>query len=133
MTTASGPADPTLLVPAGGYAPSSVYDDLTQVVKDTVADFLGKPRARGWIHLVSAATALVAGAALVWTAANGASPRASWATLIYAATIVGMFSVSAVYHRVRWRSQSAHKWMMRVDHSMIFIFIAGCYTPIALL
>jgi hemolysin III len=124
-----GAADPTVRAPAS----TRVYDDLPQVVVDTVADLLGRPRARGWIHLVSAATAIVAGAALVWMAAMEASPRAFGAILIYAATFIAMFSVSAVYHLVHWRSQSAQKWMKRADHSMIFIFIAGCYTPIALL
>jgi len=124
-----GAADPTVRAPAS----TRVYDDLPQVVVDTVADLLGRPRARGWIHLFSAATAIVAGAALVWMAAMEASPRAFGAILIYAATFIAMFSVSAVYHLVHWRSQSAQKWMKRADHSMIFIFIAGCYTPIALL
>jgi hemolysin III len=130
-------ADPTLLGPARGHAPASVYDELPQlvpqVVADAVDDLLGRPRARGWIHLCSAATAVVAGAVLVSVAAIEASPKAGWAALIYAATIVAMFSVSAVYHRVHWRSPTAHKWMKRADHSMIFVFIAGCYTPIALL
>jgi hemolysin III len=83
--------------------------------------------------VVSAVMAIVAGGVLVSVAAIQASPRAGWATLIYTASIVAMFSVSAAYHRVSWRSPSAEKWMKRVDHSMIFIFIAGCYTPIALL
>ena len=133
MINAPGPADPTVAVPASSHAPARVYDDLPQVVVDTVADLLGRPRARGWIHLFSAATAIVAGTALVWMAAIEASPRAFCAILIYAATIIAMFSVSAAYHLVRWRSRSAQKWMKRFDHSIIFIFIAGCYTPIALL
>jgi hemolysin III len=110
-----------------------VDQDLPHVIADTVADLLGRPRARGWIHVVSAVMAIVAGGVLVSVAAIQASPRAGWATLIYTASIVAMFSVSAAYHRVSWRSPSAEKWMKRVDHSMIFIFIAGCYTPIALL
>jgi hemolysin III len=110
-----------------------VDQDLPHVIADTVADLLGRPRARGWIHVVSAVMAIVAGGVLVSVAAIQASPRAGWATLIYTASIVAMFSISAAYHRVSWRSPSAEKWMKRVDHSMIFIFIAGCYTPIALL
>jgi hemolysin III len=129
----TGQADPTGPVPTSGHAATKVYDDLPQVVGDTVTDLLGRPRARGWIHLFSAATAIVAGAALVSVAAITASPRAGWATLIYVATIVAMFSVSAAYHRVHWRSRSAQKWMKRADHSMIFVFIAGSYTPFALL
>ena len=133
MINASVPADPAAPVPVSGRAPTSVYNDLPQVVADTVTDLLGRPRARGWIHLFSAAAAIVASAALVSVAAIEASPRAVWATLAYTATTVAMFSISAAYHRVHWRSQSAQKWMKRVDHSMIFIFIAGSYTPIALL
>jgi hemolysin III len=76
---------------------------------------------------------IVAGAALVPVAWVDRSPRAGWATLVYSATVVAMFSVSAVYHRVRWQSRTAQQWMKRADHSLIFVFIAGCYTPVALL
>jgi len=129
----SGQADATGPVLTGGHAATWVDEDLPQVFADTLADLLGRPRARGWIHLCSAVMAVVGGAALVSAAAIRASPLAVWATLTYTATIVAMFSVSAVYHRVHWRSASAEKWMKRVDHSMIFIFIAGSYTPFALL
>ena len=61
------------------------------------------------------------------------SNRAGIATLIYTLTIVAMFTVSGTYHRVNWKSPTTHKWMKRLDHSMIFIFIAGSYTPFALL
>ena len=44
-----------------------------------------------------------------------------------------MFAVSGAYHRVNWRSETLRKWMKRADHSMIFVFIAGSYTPFALL
>jgi hemolysin III len=118
---------------ASSRAAKSAEDDLPQVLADTVTNVLGKPRARGWIHLCSAATAIVAGATLVSVAWIAASPKAGWATLIYTAAIVAMFSVSATYHRVRWRSPTAEMWMKRADHSLIFIFIAGSYTPIALL
>ncbi|REO52932.1 PAQR family membrane homeostasis protein TrhA, partial [Mycobacterium tuberculosis] len=40
---------------------------------------------------------------------------------------------SATYHRVNWKSATARNWMKRADHSMIFVFIAGSYTPFALL
>ncbi|WP_353647235.1 hemolysin III family protein [Mycobacterium sp. IS-1742] len=93
-----------------------------------------RPRARGLIHLVSAFFAVVACAALVPAAwAGTGSSRAGWAALIYATAIVAMFTVSAVYHRVRWTSPVAEKWMMRLDHSVIFVFIAATYTPFAVL
>jgi hemolysin III len=125
-----GPASASMAAAATPYVG---VDEHAQVLADTVTNFLGKPRARGWIHLCSAVTAIVAGVALVSVAWIAASPKAGWATLIYTAAIVAMFSVSATYHRVHWRSLTAQMWMKRADHSLIFIFIAGSYTPIALL
>ncbi|WP_374193399.1 hemolysin III family protein [Mycolicibacterium sp. S2-37] len=99
-----------------------------------VAPVLDPPRARGWIHVVATACAVVGGAVLVvlaWTGTRSAG--AGWAALIYVMAIVAMFGVSATYHRVRWTSPGAHKWMMRADHSLIFVFIAATYTPLAVL
>ncbi|WP_099025637.1 PAQR family membrane homeostasis protein TrhA [Mycolicibacterium palauense] len=108
-------------------------EDLPEAVVEGVVEFFGKPRARGWIHLYSAVVAAVAGAALVSVSWAVDSLRAGIATLIYTLTIVAMFAVSATYHRVHWTSTAARTWMKRLDHSMIFIFIAGSYTPFALL
>jgi hemolysin III len=44
-----------------------------------------------------------------------------------------MFGASALYHRFPWRSAARRVWARRLDHSMIFVFIAGSYTPFALL
>jgi hemolysin III len=104
-----------------------------QQVVDGVARVLAKPRFRGWIHVYSAGTAVFAGASLVAVSWAVASPRAGLATLAYTAATIVMFTVSATYHRVRWTSETARKWMKRLDHSMIFVFIAGSYTPFALL
>ena len=51
---------------------------------------------------------------------------------IYAAAVPGLFGASALYHRVTW-SPPVRRWMRRLDHSMIFVLIAGTYTPFALL
>jgi hemolysin III len=59
--------------------------------------------------------------------------RARVAVSIYATTLVALFGVSALYHRVDWISISARRWMRRLDHSMIFLLIAGTYTPFAVL
>lgn len=92
-----------------------------------------KPRARGWIHLVAAIVAIGAGATLISVSWSLAGPRAGLATLVYTVAVLGMFSVSAVYHRITWRSVTARLRMKRLDHSMIFVFIAGTYTPFAVL
>jgi hemolysin III len=89
-----------------------------------------KPRFRGVLHQWAFFVSLIAGAVLVIVAPEG---RATFATAIYALTVAGLFGVSAVYHRVDWASAKARAWMRRLDHSMIFLLIAGTYTPFALL
>jgi hemolysin III len=89
-----------------------------------------KPRLRGVLHQWAFFVSIVAGTVLVVVAPPG---RATLATAIYAATVVGLFGVSALYHRINWVSAAARRWMRRLDHSMIFLLIAGTYTPFALL
>ena len=113
--------------------PQGLADTATQHVVDGDTRVLTKPRFRGWIHVYSAGTAVFAGASLVAVSWAVGSTRAGLATLLYAAATIVMFTVSATYHRVHWKSASAQKWMKRADHSMIFVFIAGSYTPFALL
>lgn len=112
---------------------SSDAEDFPEAVVDAAVEFLGKPRLRGWIHVYAAGIAAIAGTALVSVSWSAESLSAGIATLIYTLTIVAMFAVSGTYHRVNWTSPSARKWMKRLDHSMIFIFIAGSYTPFAVL
>jgi hemolysin III len=89
-----------------------------------------QPRLRGLFHQYALIAAVAAGVTLV-ALAEGARARAACA--IYAGALVAMFGASAVYHRVPWRSLRARRWARRVDHSMIFVFIAGTYTPFALI
>jgi hemolysin III len=89
-----------------------------------------KPRLRGVSHQWAFFVALVAGALLVVMAPAG---RATLAAAIYAISVVAMFGASALYHRIDWKSVSARRWMRRLDHSMIYVLIAGTYTPFALL
>jgi hemolysin III len=88
-----------------------------------------RPRFRGVIHQWSFFVALVAGAALVAWAPAG---RATIASAIYSIALAGLLGTSALYHRVTWRP-SVHAWLRRLDHSMIFVLIAGTYTPFAVL
>lgn len=88
-----------------------------------------KPRLRGRIHEVAFFASLPAGAALVLVA-EGTAARIG--ALVYALSLSAVFGASAAYHRGRW-SPLALRRMKRLDHSMIFVLIAGSYTPIALL
>jgi hemolysin III len=91
-----------------------------------------KPRLRGWLHAYAAAVSIVTGAVLVAVAAAVRGGSAGATTGIYAATVTLLFGTSALYHRLNWGPR-ARAVMKRLDHSMIFVFIAGTYTPIAAL
>jgi hemolysin III len=91
---------------------------------------LEKPRLRGVFHLWAFFAAVFAGVALV-SLADGALPRfAAW---VYATALAAMFGASALYHRYPFTSAGRRLWARRLDHSTIFVFIAGTYTPFALL
>jgi hemolysin III len=89
-----------------------------------------KPKLRGWIHEGAFPVSVLAGAILV-AAANGGRERLALA--IYAVSLSALLGTSAVYHRVNWKRPSTRRWMRRLDHSMIFLLIAGTLTPFALL
>ena len=89
-----------------------------------------KPRFRGVIHYYSFWTALALGIVLI---ALAQGQREFVAMLIYGAGICGLFGISALYHRHNWKLERSRAWMRRLDHSMIFIFIAASITPFALL
>ena len=93
-------------------------------------DPLLTPRLRGVLHQYAFFAALAAGVALV-VLADGVLER--FAVWVYAAALAAMFGASALYHRVPWRSAAARLRARRLDHAMIFVFIAGTYTPVALL
>lgn len=81
-------------------------------------------------HLAGFVGAVAAGIVL-GTLADGLSATVSaW---VYGAALATMFGASALYHRFPWRSEGARLWARRLDHSAIFVFIAGTYTPFALL
>ena len=88
-----------------------------------------KPRLRGVSHQWAFFASLGAGVALIF-AASGTT--AVIAMSIYAFSLSAMLGTSALYHRVTWTPE-VRQWMRRLDHTMIFVFIAGTYTPFALL
>lgn len=96
----------------------------------TVAEL--KPRLRGWLHTYAAGVSVVSGATLIAVTAALRGGGAALVTIIYCATVTLLFGTSALYHRLSW-SPRAQRFMKRLDHSMIFVFIAGTYTPIAAL
>jgi len=88
-----------------------------------------KPRLRGVSHQYAFFVALAAGAALVVLAGGG---EARVVVAVYALSLCAMFGASALYHRIDWPPRP-HAWLRRLDHSMIFVLVAGTYTPFAVL
>lgn len=87
------------------------------------------PRLRGVTHLYAFWCALVAAALLVALTPGGV-PRT--AAAVYGIGLCALFGGSALYHRWPWHE----RWrplLRRIDHSTIYVFIAACYTPVALL
>jgi hemolysin III len=89
-----------------------------------------KPRLRGVFHQWAFLASVAAGTALVIAAPT---PRATLAVGVYALSLSTLLGVSALYHRVTWRRPEIRRWMRRLDHSMIFLLIAGTTTPFAVL
>ena len=88
---------------------------------------LDPPRYRGVLHTWSVPVATIAGIAAI-VAAPGLVPSLLVGT--YGATLVAMLSFSALFHRVRWTDDSW--WRMRqLDHTGIYLVIAGSFTAIA--
>jgi hemolysin III len=88
-----------------------------------------KPLLRGVLHEVAAFIAAVAGAILVFRASGA---RARVGALVYVISLVTLLSVSAAYHRRNWSDKVRAVWR-RLDHSAIFLLIAGTYTPLSFL
>ncbi|WP_420435685.1 PAQR family membrane homeostasis protein TrhA [Candidatus Poriferisocius sp.] len=85
-----------------------------------------KPVFRGWSHALAAVAATVL-APIVVTLGPGGADRAIVA--VYAIAVVFIFGVSAAYHAGNW-TPSVKDIFRRLDHSMIFVFIAASYTPV---
>ena len=88
-----------------------------------------KPKLRGVIHQYSFWVAIGLAVVLVWRASTA---KGTVAMAIYGVGLIGLFGISALYHRPTWEPK-ARAWMRRLDHSMIYVFIAASITPFALL
>ena len=85
-----------------------------------------KPFLRGRFHEAAAYLSLGASLMLLDLCPN---PSVFAAVLVYALSLVGLFTCSAIYHRIHWQDK-ARALMRRIDHSAIFALIAGTTTPI---
>jgi hemolysin III len=84
-----------------------------------------RPKLRGWLHAGTFPLATAAGIVLISLAPTTAT---RWAAAVYTVSAILLFGISALYHRFYW-SPVAEGLLRRLDHSNIFLLIAGTYTP----
>lgn len=108
-------------------SPPSAAPSVGDRVDDVVAAI--KPHLRGWLHAGSFPVVVAAGIVLIALAPTTPARVTSAIFMISAALL---FGTSAVYHRGAWSPRTA-VLLKRLDHSNIFLIIAGSYTPFATL
>ena len=117
---------------AGGVTIADVAEEAADGTPVLLSrDPLGRPRMRGWLHAYAVGVAAVCGIVLSSIAAARPGWNYFYGCLVYSLTVCGLFGTSALYHRRIWGPRG-YATMKRLDHSMIFIFIAGTYTPFCL-
>lgn len=84
---------------------------------------------RGVLH-GSAAVLSLFGAMALWRAGGG-DLGMRIALVVFAASLVGLYTVSSLYHSFPWQAVWKRR-MQRLDHSMIYVLVAGTYTPLAM-
>ena len=85
---------------------------------------------RGLLH-GAAALVSIAGSALLWMHSPGDLSRRT-SLLVFGLTLVSLYTVSSLYHSVLWRPLWKQR-LQRLDHAMIFLLIAGTFTPVAVI
>lgn len=85
----------------------------------------------GWFHFAGALLACAGLIPLIRAANERSSTRHMVGAIVFGATLLLMFSASALYH-LRPASPRQRLYQ-RLDHAMIYLFIAGTYTPVCLI
>lgn len=87
----------------------------------------------GFTHLAGAILSFIGLLAMVIKASlTTSSPLAITAVIIFGISMILLYSASATYHMVIAKDKVI-AFLRRLDHSMIFILIAGSYTPFCLI
>lgn len=98
-------------------------------IATTTAPVPVKPKLRGWFHVGAAPLAVAYAVVLIVLAP---STPARIGALVFGITTALLFTTSGIYHRGTW-TQKIGNTLRRMDHSNIFLVIAGTYTPLAIL
>ena len=88
-----------------------------------------RPRWRGRVHAIAVAATIPAGIILTLVTPAGI---ARFAVGVYALSLLALYSTSASYHLLT-KSMKSQRTMQQIDHAMVYVLIAGSYTPVCLL
>jgi hemolysin III len=113
--------------PREHHSASEVAEHFSEHVREVMDEV--KPHLRGWLHAATAPLALAAGIVLV---VLSPTPMTRLGSTVFALSALALFTASATMHRGNWSIRTA-TWLRRLDHSSIFLLIAGSYTPFTLL
>lgn len=102
--------------------------DRSDVISDRLTLGWMQNPVRGILHGAAAGASIV-GTALLWERAEGDLSR-QLALVVFGLSLLALYAVSSLYHSVPWRGVWKDR-MQRLDHSMIYVLVAGTYTPIA--
>lgn len=91
----------------------------------------GEIAADAAVHALGVGFALIAGPILIGLVSARGDAWPIVAISVYVATLIAMLSFSASYNLIR--IPAARDWLRRLDHSTIYIKIAGAYTPFAMI
>jgi len=83
---------------------------------------------RGFLHGTAAVASVVGAALLTLLAQGGIGNRIS--LLVFGVALVSLYTVSCLYHSIPWGPVWKSR-MRRLDHTMIYVLVAGTFTPIA--
>lgn len=84
---------------------------------------------RGFLHGSAAVAALIGTIYLVYE--TWGNTAALIGSVVFGLALLVMYTVSSLYHSVPWRAVSKRR-LQRIDHSMIYLVVAGTFTPIAI-
>jgi hemolysin III len=84
---------------------------------------------RGFLHGSAAVAALIGTIYLAYE--TWANTAALIGSVVFGLALLVMYTVSSLYHSVPWRAEWKRR-LQRIDHSMIYLVVAGTFTPIAI-
>lgn len=105
---------------------SSMTDNIADPANTPLAE-AQRPLLRGWFHAVAAVAAVAVTVLLTWLT-WGDWPKVA-SLLVFGLTMVMLYTVSAIYHIGTWRPK-VRRVLRALDHSNIYVIIAGTYTPL---